>query len=912
MMNGFGGQGSSSESSDQDEDDLRFPDSNPSADEFIDHRRKRRKTGRDARESAALGIFGSESEDEGPGQRWKAKSLRGRGIGFTKSGDSHTKGEDNDEDLEAGNNAESEDEERGGLELEDTAGLREVGSRGLGYGGNEEPSANADRSRTNHISIERPLGMGFTPTSAKQPTLRFMSPAEEITTPIPVRPSFNTPVPASRQNGKAKGTPGPSSANPNSFAAKMMAKMGYVEGQGLGATGRGRLAPIETQSRPQGAGLGAVKEKTKQAKEEEKREAAFRGEILEDSEEEERKKRRKQKEKRLSALTSGASTPRGSRAKPKLKYQTAAEIEAAAEGLEVPDVLKSIIDATGKGTKLLTSTAGLMSSHQAMVPSETEAMKIARRARRDLEAFADEWSGLADRKKYFELQGGQLTAEIDMQEEEARRLRGLIDAVQNLHKEVTRTFAINVNISRWEDVTTKLETLEIEFQDEIEMYALQEVAVAAIHPLMKVAMEDWDPLKDPYHIVPYLQRLRRILGIKTNDDTQAIAIQTDTHHSRSHSKSTTHFETMMYTLWLPRIRTAIINTWDVHKPNPLIALIEAWRPLLPLFILHNIISQQIVQRLTTAIAAWNPRPSHKKRAHHTHPPHTWLFPWLPYLPEQHTSPKSPTGLLATIIQKFKLILQTWDLATGIPSDLPHWHEILSPTLFLHHLLPRLAHHLHTHLLIDPSDQDLAPLEKTLQWLPFFPASTLAHLLVQEFFPKWHATLHLWLTSSPNYDEIRAWYLWWKEQFPASLNALQPITQEWTKGLETITLALDLGPDAKTLLPPPAAGPTRPLPTSATAPAKPAAPPAALAEETTFRDVLEHWCAENNLLMLPLREAHAQTGLPLFRITASASLVGGVVVYLKGDVVWVRRGGRDMGGVWEPVGLGEGLVGWAGG
>ena len=711
------------------------------------------------------------------------------------------------------------------------------------------------------------------------------------------------------QNSKVNGVPAASPAAPNSFAAKMMAKMGYVEGQGLGATGRGRLAPIETQLRPQGAGLGAVKEKTKQAKEEEKREAAFRGEVLEDSSEEEKRRRKEVKKKRISGVSGGASTPGG---RPKLKYRTATEIEAAADGLQVPNVLKSIIDATGTETKLLTSAAGLMVSHGSMVTSETEAMKIARRARRDLEAFADEWSGLAERKEVFEMQEIQLVEEIDEGEGGIRGLEGVISAIQELqpltldHPDIVSAFTL------WERITPKLETLEYEYKDNIDALIMQEVAVAAIHPLFKAAMQEWDPLYQPIHIAIHIQRLRQILGIRPESTSNAIALQNGTQYSKAPNKSTTPYETMIYTLWLPQVRSVITNDWDVYDPSPLIALIEAWQSILPPFVLANVIDQLVVQRLTRAVAAWKPHSTHK-RSRHVQPPHVWLFPWLQYLDEQHTDPKNPTGLLADVKRKFKAVLSTWDLSGGVPPGLHNWGSVLHselPSILVRHLLPRFALHLAENLVIDPSNQDLTPLEEVLQWTPFFSASTIAQLLVAEFFPKWHSTLHLWLTSSPNYDEIREWFLWWKEQLPREMNELPIISTEWTKGLETITLALDLGADAAEHLPLPSAGPAPPIAPSTRRTTTPTPNTPVVPESpTTFRDVVEEWCAEQGLIIMPLREADSQTGLPLFRITASASGRGGVVVYLKGDVVWTRNSTSKAleAKPFTPVGLDEGLV-----
>ncbi|KAI5809032.1 GC-rich sequence DNA-binding factor-like protein-domain-containing protein [Peziza echinospora] len=970
------------------------------------HRRKRRRTGQEARDDAALGVFGSDSEYEDQGSfRGRGRSLGGRssrplrakGVGFVKSGGGE---EDVDmQDDEDDEEEEDEEEEPVKEDLDTFAGLRKrvdedemeededtprVGlgggsmgrsmqSRGLGSAypeeEEEEDPSLSDKptmkfglgkgnlfkgfAKAASTGSETPAqtpsggatpdhrGLGFNPATKKPAEPAFNGPLgrgfvsslaqDRLHEPVPFatpkvmrnepiivsRPSFTDATAQPKSRGKGRGAAANAAAvpaaNPNSFAARMMAKMGYVPGQGLGVTGQGILAPIEVKLRPQGAGVGAIKEKTEQAKAEARRTAALAGKHLSDSDSEKERKARKAKNKAARAV-GGAGPGRSKKDKP--KFKTADEIEKSAVGLQVPNILKDIIDMTGPEERTLSSAAGLLSTPTSFVaqrtPEEEEARKIARMARRELESYAAEWTGLQDRKSYMALEEERFSKDVDIQTEQVQRLSSIVELAKSLKAVNIRDeagAAPSEEEAIW-DLVKKLETIQFQFKDEISGYKLSELAVAALTPVIKQSIATWNPLSHPAHLTQPLQRLRLLLKTKTREDIEAHVNKRG--HLPRPRKTATPYESLIYNIWLPRVRSAINNYWDVHYPAPLLALLEAWNSLLPPFIQANILDQLIVPKLKSAVTAWKPEressSSSSKRNHTppTPPPHLWIFPWLPFITTQPTH--LPT-LLAEIKNKLSQILARHKVALGPPAHFSEWNELLGhdvmEAMLIRHSLPALAAYLRSNLAINPADQDLTPLDVLWKWKGSFRVSVIAQLLTAEFFPKWLAVLREWLTSPEVVvGEVAEWYEFWKGVVPGDVASSPLVKAGFEKGLDLMNLAMDLGPGserAKKELPMQEAGPQRPIKPAGEEGGskrrererakekekKPQAKTAALQEQGSFRDAVEDWCTENNLLLIPLRKAHEKTGYPLFRITASASGAGGLVVYLQGDVVWAQ-------------------------
>ncbi|CAG8568173.1 3968_t:CDS:10 [Acaulospora colombiana] len=748
------------------------------------YHRKRRKI---TKEEAYLGIWAEDEEDIGTYEKKSdVQFVSSSSKPVSEKAKEEPLSEDTDKDS-SDNLSEINDSRPGGqglgfgspkIDVEDES----LGT-GLGYGRNSESTI-----------LDEMLDMQFSSTKNKRKT--WTNSRQSASSQETLKQSRSV----DKNFGKFE-------QHTRGIGLKLMQKMGYKLGEGLGVDNKGIVNPIETKIRPSKMGLAyrGFGEKTEQSKNEGKN-------IVEKDHYEKVQKEKKNAWKKT-------TKPK----KSKTEYKTVDEIMSET-ALDTPVQPMKIIDMTGPQAREL-SSASQITSHSILDDSSRfpelrhNLRLIVDMSKSDLEHFTRERRIQNERKKSLEQEIVRFSTLVEKETTSISRLGEIMAIIKDCNELLTVSLSSeSPELRIFSDLFRKLQT---------------------------------EYLDDELTMTPY--------------------------------------ENMMYNVWLPKVRSAINNSWNARDFDSAIRLLEDWHSLLPVFIRENIINQLIMPKLTYEIDMWNPKTD-------TGMIHQWLHPWLPLLGERMDP------LYVTVRQKFGLILQNWD-----PTDpralaiLKPWKNVLQPidmqSLLAKSILPKLSELIRSRFQINPRKQELGLFNCVMKWQHMFASNVFNKLFESEFFPKWLDVLYTWLKNNPKYDEIRQWYMFWKSMFPPDMRTEQVIEAQFAKGLSLIEESISLGKESTSRLSHPSRqqSPTiEPSQSSSTKTTR-----TFDSEEITFFEIVEEFAQENNLLFLLTNKTHKLSGKPIYRMGGTPEGAGGVTMYLQDDVMFVKSG-QD----WLPMGFDE--------
>ncbi|TFK29732.1 TFP11-domain-containing protein [Coprinopsis marcescibilis] len=689
-----------------------------------------------------------------------------------------------------------------------------------------------------------------------------------------------------------------------SFGARMLAKMGWQAGSGLGAEKSGIVTPIESKLRPQKMGIAfrGFKEKTEQSK----REAKRRGEDVSDEEEDKSTKKLKKKAKDAQEKRSEA-WKKPKKVKTKVQHKTYEQILEEAGDQAAPVGIGQIIDATGAVPREVSSLSEVNlnpwapSNDPTRIPEVRHNIKlIADSCKGDLEGLAREAKALQERKKFVLSEDRRLRKKVDDEAELISRMQQIQIVANEIHvlsKELASMYEISLD-----PFSPLVHRLVTQFPNEFDKYQLDEVVVAAVAPLLRRLVASWEPLDNPAAFLTTFREWKPAL--KVNSDNATTSTQVDIYGAKtkiipSEEKSMTPFESLLWNVWLPKVRTVINNEWSPEDPQPAVNLYESWSSFLPQFIKDNMLDQLFLPKVQKAVVDWSPKRSAVSL-------HTIVFPWLPHIGLRVDS------VLDDARRKVRSLLKNWDATEPKPQDLHAWKDVFQKgdwdSMMLKYIVPKLGATLRTEFRVNPRAQKMEPLNLVLAWSDLIRSSIFSQILETEFFPKWLDVLHFWLIQPKiSFEEVAQWYQFWKEVFPESISTLSGVNRGFTRGLQLMNRAIELGPEAPTRLVKPDFKAELAVKVSTAPTAKAADRPARMSartQEITFRSIVEEFAAEHNLLFIPTGRAHENSRMPLYRVSETADGKHGLLVYILDDAVWAPKstGGATESEDFRAIGL----------
>ncbi|GJT49694.1 septin and tuftelin-interacting protein 1 homolog 1 [Tanacetum coccineum] len=300
--------------------------------------------------------------------------------------------------------------------------------------------------------------------------------------------------------------------------------------------------------------------------------------------------------------------------------------------------------------------------------------------------------------------------------------------------------------------------LKKRFPDEYKLCGLSTIACSFALPLFSRLFKGWDPLIKPADHIDVISVWKDLLQ----------GDEIDSPYAKLFAEAV-----------FRAVRRSSANSWQATNPEPLLHFLDIWERLMPHAALQKILDQIVMPKLLAAVNSWDPRTD-------TIPMHIWVHPWLPLVDQKHTT------LYHTVQTKLESVLNEWH-----PSD-ESAYDVLSPwkpvfdresweQIMVRCITPKLLAVMQE-FQVNPADQKLDQFYWVLRWTNLIPIHHMLQI-TDVFFNKWLAVLYKWLCSKPDLQEVRNWYLGWKNLIPTNLLSNEHIRGRLNMGLVMMNQAV---------------------------------------------------------------------------------------------------------------------------
>lgn len=299
-----------------------------------------------------------------------------------------------------------------------------------------------------------------------------------------------------------------------------------------------------------------------------------------------------------------------------------------------------------------------------------------------------------------------------------------------------------------------LKSLVVDYPDEYRSFSLYRLTFIMLIPLFKLCYTQWVcvmlydviiqvPLSAPSRGIDILVRYRELLtavpvplsSIHMNNDGQVMRPDSpiDDDYAASSMSSVDPkpdvFTALLSACVLPALRSSFSQWNPTRDVDEAVDVIDSWSAVFPDKYLEAVINNVVLTRLSAAVSAWDPGSD-------PIPIHTWIHPWLHFLPESNQ-------VFDSILDKMMQALSGWQVSDRSAHEmLLPWRSVLNSraldTLSMTSLLPKLESAM---ALVKTGGAVLQNVLDVVLWGDIIDAEYVSSILSRHFFSYYFKTLN---------------------------------------------------------------------------------------------------------------------------------------------------------------------------